>query len=239
MSARPPIILEGVLNGHLNVTQANTQDSKSWFGNGQVDLRNGLIWEIPIFGVLSPVLDSVITPGLGESRLNQASATFVMTNSVLRSDDLLLRSPTVRLLYRGTVGFDMQVDATVEAEVGRDAPLVGSLVSTVFMPFGKLFETKVTGSLSNPKRAPVMFAAKLITPFIHPLRTLKELFPGESNTGTNFPPANPPANPPGNAAGKIRACPKNHRGARLCRSADQPQQVGIPNVYEPFRPPGF
>jgi hypothetical protein len=189
--------LEGVFNGHLNVTYANTQDDKSWCGSGQVDLRNGLIWDIPIFGVLSPVLDSVISPGLGESRINQASANFTMTNSVLHSDDLLLRSPTVRLLYRGTVGFDMQVDATVEAEVGRDAPLVGPVVSTVFMPCGKLFETRVTGSLTNPKRAPVTLAAKLISPFIHPLRTLKDLLPGESSSTTNTPPVfpdPPPAN---------------------------------------------
>jgi hypothetical protein len=143
------------------------------------------------------VLDSVISPGLGESRINQASANFTMTNSVLHSDDLRLRSPTVRLLYRGTVGFDMQVDATVEAEVGRDAPLVGPVVSTVFMPFGKLFETRVTGSLTNPKRAPVTLAAKLISPFIHPLRTLKDLLPGESSSTTNAPPVfpdPPPAN---------------------------------------------
>jgi hypothetical protein len=189
--------LEGVFNGHLNVSQANTQDDRSWCGSGQVDLRNGLIWDIPIFGILSPVLDSVITPGMGESRINQASANFTMTNSVLKSEDLLLRSPTVRLLYRGTVDFDMQVNATVEAEVGHDTPLVGPLVSTMFMPFGKLFETKVTGSLANPKRAPVMFAARLLSPFIHPFRTLKELLPGESS-GTNTPPVfstPPPATP--------------------------------------------
>src|SRR5581483_7879511 len=49
--------LEGLLNGHLSITQANSADWQSWFGRGQVTLTNGLIWEIPIFGILSEPLD--------------------------------------------------------------------------------------------------------------------------------------------------------------------------------------
>ena len=182
--------LEGTLNGHLNITQANSQDTNSWFGKGQIDLRDGLIWDIPIFGLLSPVLDTIV-PGLGKSRASEASATFNITNSVIRSDDLEIRSPTIRLLYRGTVGFDTTVNATVEAQVGRDTPLVGPLVSTVFSPFSKLFETKVTGTLKNPKREPELLITRMLTPFMHPWRTLKYFFPGESAPNTSVPLTSP------------------------------------------------
>jgi hypothetical protein len=186
--------LEGTLNGGLNVTKANSQDLKSWFGSGHAELRDGLIWEIPIFGVLSPLLDS-IAEGWGKTRISDASAHFVIARSIIRSDNLELRSPALRLYYRGTVDFDMNVDARVEAEVGRDTPLVGPFVNLVTMPFSKIFETRVTGTLLNPKREPATWVGSglgmLFNPIFHPWRTLKDLLPGEKQ-----PPAPAPVYPP-------------------------------------------
>ena len=182
--------LEGTFDGRLNITTADSADLKSWFGKGQVDLRDGLIWEIPIFGVFSSLLDG-ISPGLGKSRLSQASGTFVITNSVIRSEDLELRSPALRLFYKGTVDFDMNVNAVVEAQVGRDTPLVGPVVSLFFSPFTKLFQSKVTGTLANPKQVPEYLITKMISPFLHPFHTLRSLLPGESSTETDKPPVWP------------------------------------------------
>src|SRR5262249_31619671 len=78
--------LEGLLTGRLEITNANTADWGKWGGAGRVNLRDGLIWDIPIFGVFSPALDTVM-PGLGSSRAREGSATFVVTNGVIYSDD--------------------------------------------------------------------------------------------------------------------------------------------------------
>lgn len=177
--------LEGRLSGHLNVSKANTQDWKSWFGRGQVDLRDGLIWEIPIFGIFSQVLNGIY-PGLGDSRASSGSASFGITNSIIRTDDLEIRSPVLRMAYRGTVGFDGAVDAVVEARLLRDFFLVGPLLSTVLSPITKLFEYKVTGTLSHPKSEP---------------RIVNFLFrraPAQNNPppGTETTPRSPPAKGP-------------------------------------------
>jgi hypothetical protein len=171
--------LEGTLAGHLSITQANSSDPKSWFGKGNVTLADGLIWDMPIFGMFSPILDA-ISPGLGKSRVSEGSADFIITNSVIRAENLEVSSPTVRLFYRGTVGFDLAVDAVVEAQLGRNTPLLGPLVSTVLTPFEKLFEYKVTGTLTHPKDEPVilpvMLVTKLLNPFMHPFHTVKDFF---------------------------------------------------------------
>src|ERR1700710_67153 len=52
--------LEGLLTARLEVTDANSTDWQSWQGAGRVDLHDGLIWDIPIFGVFSPALDTVM-----------------------------------------------------------------------------------------------------------------------------------------------------------------------------------
>ncbi len=182
--------LEGALNGHLSVIKANTDDPKSWFGRGQADLRNGFIWDIPVFGGVSKLLDS-ISPGLGESRANEGSATFVITNSVIRSSDLEIRSPTMRLEYNGTCDFDGRVDADVDAKVGGNIPVLGPLVTTVLLPFQKAFQCKVTGTLAEPRIELKWLAMKLISmPFqllFHPFSTLKSFGPNQP-ADTNAPP---------------------------------------------------
>src|SRR5208337_2643380 len=70
--------LEGMLAGQLVVTRGDSRNWRTWDGFGQASLRNGLIWDIPIFGILSPVLNS-FSSGLGNSRATDGTARFYMT----------------------------------------------------------------------------------------------------------------------------------------------------------------
>jgi hypothetical protein len=159
--------LEGILNGTLTVTTANTGDIRSWNGYGTAFLKDGLLWNFPLYGLFSPVLNAV-APGLGNSRAKEGSATYIITNSVIRTDDLEIRSPPVRLHYDGTVDFDKVVKAKVVAE-----PLVGPF-SRLIKPFAIIFEYKVTGTLDNPKSEP-LFIPKLFLFPLHPIQTIKNL----------------------------------------------------------------
>jgi len=179
--------LEGLLNGAVTITSANTESWTSVFGYGALDLRDGLLWDIPLFGILSPVLNG-ISPGLGNFRAGSGECTFAITNGVIRSDDLQIHSAAVRLEYRGTVDFESRLNARVEAELLRDVRLIGPVVSTLFWPVTKMFEYKVTGTLWQPKLEPVFIVPKIVLMPFHPLRTLKSLLPQESGARTNGPP---------------------------------------------------
>jgi hypothetical protein len=186
ISSRPNN-LEGRLSGNLIVNQANSANWQTWQGGGRVDLEDGLIWDIPIFGVFSPILNGII-PGLGNSRATAGTGTFGISNGVVRSENLDFRCPLMRMDYHGAVDLSGQVDARVEAQLLRDAWVVGPLISTVFWPVTKLFEYKVTGTIAQPKTEPLYFIPKIVLLPFHPIRTLKELLPAE-----NAPPAKPPA----------------------------------------------
>jgi hypothetical protein len=179
--------LEGRLSGRLVVTKASTADWRLTDGYGNVDLRDGTIWDIPVFGVFSDVLNG-IAPGLGNSRANFGSATFGLTNGVIYSDNLEIRSPTLRLRYRGNIDLEENVNARVEAEFLRNMWLVGPLVSTVFWPVTKVFEFKVTGTLEDPKAEPVYLIPKILLMPLHPLRTLKEMVPDNPGNSRGSPP---------------------------------------------------
>jgi len=171
--------LEGALSGQIVVTRADTRDWRTPDGFGQTRLRNGLIWDIPLFGTLSKVLNDV-SPGLGDSRATDASAAFAITNGVIYSDALEMNTAMTRLDYAGTVDLREKVNARVTAQLLHNFPLVGPFISLLFTPVTKLFEYKVTGTLENPKKEPV-YVPKLFLLPLHPIRIFEELLPGGDN----------------------------------------------------------
>ena len=178
--------LEGILAGQVAVTNASTMSLESWSGYGRAKLRDGLLWDIPVISILSPVLNTV-SPGLGNSRATEASAKFGITNGVLFTDSLEIRSTMTRLEYVGTIDLQRNVNAHVTAHLLRDTWVVGPLVSTVLWPVSKLFEYRVTGPLNNPKSEPIYVLPKLLLFPLHPIRTLEDLIPGGGSV-TNRPP---------------------------------------------------
>ncbi len=166
---------EGSLNGNLVVTKANSEDWRTVNGYGNLALHNGYIWDVPIFGVFSPILDGII-PGLGKSRVSSATCTFLINKGIIHSNDLEARAPALRLQYRGDMDLEGGVQARVEGELLRDVWLVGPLVSTVFWPVTKMFEYKVTGAVGDPKIDPVYLVPKLLMLPFQPFRSLKGLF---------------------------------------------------------------
>ena len=111
---------------------------------------------------------------------------------MIRTKDLEITEPAMRLRYEGAVDFEGVVNARVEADLFRNTWLVGRVVSLALLPFTKLFEYKVTGTLNAPKQEPLYFLPKVMLFPFHPLRTLKDLFGGSE---TKPPPAKPAAEP--------------------------------------------
>ena len=176
--------LEGRLSGVVNITSGNSDTWQSWFGNGRAQLKNGVIWNIPLFGFFSPVLNAV-TPGLGNSRATEANLDFVMTNGVARTSSLMISTPTMRLQYSGTVDLQQKVNAHVTAQLMRNAWGIGPVVSAVMWPVSKIFECRVTGLVSDPKVTPILFPFTKY--FFSPIRTMQDLFSAPQGPYTSAP----------------------------------------------------
>ncbi len=170
--------LRGFLSGKVTVTSANSSKWRTWNGYGQMQLRNGMLWNAPIFGLMSPVIN-MLTPGLdvGNSRATEGAGNFTMTNGVIYTDSLEIRSLTMRLQYVGTVDLQENVSARARAQLLRNTPVIGQVFSTVLWPVSKVFECGVTGTLEKPKVTPVYIPfANVLTAPLHPFRTMEGLF---------------------------------------------------------------
>jgi hypothetical protein len=177
--------LEGIIDGRLTVSAAHTDSWQSWQGDGTVKLHDGLLWEIPAFGVFTPVLNT-LWPNLGSGRASDGGATFTITNGVVRTEDLELRSPMMRMQYRGTVDFGGKLDARVTAELLRNTWGIGPLVSTVFWPITKALEYKITGTLSQPRAEPLYIPKAFLLP-LSPIQSIRELFQNKPATTNALP----------------------------------------------------
>ena len=166
--------LEGMLNGELTVVAANTEQPNSWMGYGNVHLRDGVIWEIPVFGLFSPILNTIV-PGLGNSRAKQGSGEFLITNSVISTKDLDIQATAMRMHFAGTLDFEKRINSRVEAELLRDLPGIGLLVSKILWPVTKIFEYEVTGTLGEPKAEPLYIIPKVLLIPLQPLKILKDI----------------------------------------------------------------
>ena len=180
--------IDGIVGGRLTVREAHSRTNGPWIGSGVARLRDGFLWDLPLFGGLSSALDH-IAPGVAQSRFNSGSATFTITNRTLRSQDLEFRSASMRLQATGTVDFDSRLDAVMRAELLRDVPVLGPLVSFALSPVTKLFEYDVRGTLGKPETSPAHVPGVLMAP-LRPLQTFRSLLPAESEK-----PATPPTTP--------------------------------------------
>jgi len=184
--ASPKNELEGSLAGQVVVTSGNTTNWQAMSGYGNASLHDGLIWDAHLFGVLSPALNAIV-PGLGSSRATDATAAFNMTNGVIYSDSLEIRTTMMRLHYTGTVDLHENINARASAQLLRDASGLGQIIRIISWPVSKLFEFKVAGTLENPQMTPYYDISKLLLAPLHPIKTLENILPvGNTNASSSF-----------------------------------------------------
>lgn len=168
--------LEGALSGALAVTSARTDSVDTWQGFGNLYLRDGSVWDIPIFGIFSPVFNA-LAPGLGQSRANEALASFSMINGTIISRDLQVRSAELSMSYQGSVDFQGNVEARMQARLLKDSGAFGPLISTVFWPLTKIFEYRLAGTLSEPVAEPIHIP-KFLLMALEPFKALQGVLKG-------------------------------------------------------------
>ena len=174
--------LEGKLDGYMALNAPVTADKDTWVGHGDVHIHDALLWDIKILGVLSPLLNA-ISPGSGDSRARDASALFYIGEGKVSSDDLEIHSTGMRLLYRGSITMKKQINGKVEADLLRDTPVFGPILSLALTPLSKLFEYQLTGSLRQPAFEP-LYLPKFFMLLLRPFHNAK--------TPASDAPSNPP-----------------------------------------------
>ena len=139
----------GFLTGQATIT-GNGRDLDSIKGAGKLTVADGVLWEIPAFGILSHILNDIAT-GAGSAEATKATATFTIEDKAIKTDDLKIDAGAFDLTSHGKVGFDGQLDFRVQGQFLRSLP--GINIVTWFLK--NIFEYKIGGTIGNYTYRPV------------------------------------------------------------------------------------
>jgi len=124
-------------------------ESRSMRGSGKVEVTDGNVFAIPIFGPLSDLLGKFF-PQAGYSIARKATADFTVKLGVIHTENLNVAGQLFGMLGHGDVHF---ADDKLDMDVRINANGPGVLL----LPVYKLFEYKGEGSLSKPTWRPKRF----------------------------------------------------------------------------------
>jgi hypothetical protein len=139
---------QGMLSSTYDFTGLGT-DWRTMRGHGKVEVSNGDVFAIPIFGPLSGILN-LIVPGSGYSIAHKASADFKVENGIIHTDDFEAAGSLFSMLGHGNVHFlDDKLDFSMRLNMKGPGVLL--------TPMYKLFEYAGEGSLKKPDWHPKVF----------------------------------------------------------------------------------
>jgi hypothetical protein len=139
----------GQMSGSYDFTGIGS-DPRTMRGSGKVEVTNGDVFAIPIFGPLSGILNHIV-PGSGYSIAHQASASYKVNEGIIHTDDFEASGTLFSMLGHGDIYF---LDDKLDFNVRLNMKGPGVLLTPVY----KLFEYTGEGSLKkpdwHPKRLP-------------------------------------------------------------------------------------
>lgn len=139
----------GVLNADFDFS-GRGEDARLLRGSGKLEVIDGNVFSIPLFGPLSKLFDTVL-PGAGYQQAHKGTASFDIKDGVLATRDFEVKGKGFAMMGDGQLHFlDDKIDFDIRMNA-RGAP------GMVLFPVSKLFEYKGEGSLSQPAWHPKRF----------------------------------------------------------------------------------
>src|SRR6266567_4722264 len=142
---------QGVLNGTYDFTGLGS-DPRIMRGRGKVEVTNGDVFAIPIFGPLSGILNRIL-PGSGYSIAHKASADFKIDQGIIHTEDFNADGTLFSMLGHGDVHF---LDDKLDFSLRLNMKGPGVLLTPVY----KLLEYAGTGSLKKPDWRPAVLKSQ-------------------------------------------------------------------------------
>src|SRR5882762_295411 len=141
----------GLLSGTYDFTGLGS-DARTMRGRGRVEVTNGDVFAIPIFGPLSGILNRIL-PGSGYSTAHRATANFKIDEGIIHTDDFDAAGSLFNMLGHGDVHF---LDDKLDFNVRLNMKGPGFVLTPVY----KLFEYAGTGSLKKPDWRPAVLKSQ-------------------------------------------------------------------------------
>ena len=146
---------KGMVNGKLEGSfqaSGKTGDANALVGQGEISLRDGRVQQYRLLVLLGQILQ---IEELQELDLEQADAKYHLGPGLVTIDELVLRSPNIRLTSSGTVAFDGTLQ--LNSQLAIDDRIRGQLFKAIRDNFHRIdepgysaIEFQVGGTIERP-----------------------------------------------------------------------------------------
>lgn len=148
----PAGVVTGQLEGHLEAA-GKTANPDALEGSGEIILRDGQVQQYSLLSALGQVLQ---IDELTQLNLEEAHAKFHITPGVVNVDELVLRSPNIRLSASGTIKFNGKL--RLDSRLAIDEKIRGQLFRPIAQNFQPTADAgmsavdfQVSGTIDKPK----------------------------------------------------------------------------------------
>ena len=147
----PKGVVQGKLEGNFQAS-GKTAEPEAFVGNGEISLRDGRVQQYSLLVLLGELLQ---IEELRELHLEQAEAKYHVGPGLVTIDELILRSPNIRLTASGTVAFDGKVK--LDSQLAINDKIRGQLFKAIrqnFQPINEpgysAIDFQVGGTIERP-----------------------------------------------------------------------------------------
>jgi hypothetical protein len=147
----PKGMVQGKLEGNFQAS-GKTADPEAFVGTGEISLRDGRVQQYSLLVLLGELLQ---IEELRELHLEQAEAKYHVRPGLVTIDELILRSPNIRLTASGTVAFDGKLN--LDSELAINDKIRGQLFKAIRQNFQPINEPgysainfQVGGTIDRP-----------------------------------------------------------------------------------------
>src|SRR5207249_12031809 len=147
----PKGMVKGELEGSFQAS-GKTADPNALVGSGEIFLRDGRVQHYSLLVLLGQILQ---IEELQELHLEQADAKYRLSPGLVTLDELILRSPNIRLTASGTVGFDGALQLNSQLAIndrirGQLFRAIRDNFHTIDEPGFRAIEFQVGGTVDRP-----------------------------------------------------------------------------------------
>ena len=162
---------EGFLSGQIVLSgNADSRFLDTAIGYGRLDIQDGYILSIPLFGGLSRYL-SLLIPGLGYASQRDLRGSFRIRDGRLETNDAQLLGKIITIHGKGSYGFNKDINARVQLRFLKEG-LTATVTRLVTSPLTKALEFELTGTTREPRWRPVNTPDRLLRFFTENLGKL-------------------------------------------------------------------
>lgn len=142
---------EGIISTSVSL-RGKVPDETGWpylSGTGSIEIKNGRLLRIPVFGGLSLLLEKIY-PGLGFSEQNNLQASLQFRDGAIHTDDLRLSGNVLSLSAKGSYSWLDDLNFDVKVHPFRDGS-IASVVRIITLPLSFILELEMSGPFKNPR----------------------------------------------------------------------------------------